>query len=812
MTAFTDTFAGSAGTQLDSDGSSPAWTKDSLSNAANTTVNGANKVQGSAGGGGELAPSTGSADHYAQFSVVNTSMASFVCLRMTNFNNYVGVRITGSKFEIWERSGGTYTGSAAIKSQTFAAAGVTASIGSVIKFMVSGTTYTLSCDGTALPGMTCTSSVNSTTQTCGIHNRFSELIVGQTWTSDAYAPPDAITINETAQKANQTLPQASAALSRTITFSGTYTGTAPTNVDVQLTNASGGAVVVAWTTLSSPSISGGVWSGTLTVSNTATYLLAQARETNNTAVTSSQTTKAFNVGPTILMIGQSLNARFWQNSARLTDVTTTNSSTTVSSATIGTNCGTNVLAGLSWTGTNIPGGTTVVSNSGNNVVLSAAATGSGTNLTNDVGLTPPSASSGTTRYQGDLPYPTSDAKHASELDVNTIANAEGGITLCNYLASGFSGGAMMLAYAVGSTRSKTWISPAGGNYTTTSGSSGLAGIGSDLDVVNWNNGQSDAVALSQSVGGTASGTGGVVRLTLSDTSMWVTGDTATVSGVGGTTEANGTWTITVVDSTHVELQGTTWANAWTSGGTFLCLDASTVTSNTTNIEAWCRGFRSTVAFGITPVGSDNGGGAVDACYDTVRQAQLNYIDTNASGYVFFGGLDLDFKRQDQFHLLPTERVRHAKRVVQAYLRYRGLSSSGYGPKITRVEWNGGTTVTVTVTHEAGTALRSKNLSSSGSSLTGFKVYGNGTLATISSTAFTQPNKIVLTLSSTPASPVKLSYLAGANPTITNPVYDDQAPQSDSDGLPLQPSRGTSGLITAVAGGLPLDVLSFGVAS
>lgn len=57
-----------------------------------------------------------------------------------------------------------------------------------------------------------------------------------------------------------------------------------------------------------------------------------------------------------------------------------------------------------------------------------------------------------------------------------------------------------------------------------------------------------------------------VRLTVSSTTGMTTGDTRTVFGVGGTTEANGTWVITVIDATHIDLQGTTFANLYTSGG------------------------------------------------------------------------------------------------------------------------------------------------------------------------------------------------------------------------------------------------------
>jgi hypothetical protein len=46
-----------------------------------------------------------------------------------------------------------------------------------------------------------------------------------------------------------------------------------------------------------------------------------------------------------------------------------------------------------------------------------------------------------------------------------------------------------------------------------------------------------------------------------------TGSTVTITGVGGTIEANGTWVITYVDPTHFTLNGSAYANPWISGGT-----------------------------------------------------------------------------------------------------------------------------------------------------------------------------------------------------------------------------------------------------
>ena len=67
--------------------------------------------------------------------------------------------------------------------------------------------------------------------------------------------------------------------------------------------------------------------------------------------------------------------------------------------------------------------------------------------------------------------------------------------------------------------------------------------------------------------GSAAGAGGVVRLKVDDTSRASSGDTCVVSGVGGTTEANGAWLFNVIDGQHIDLLGTVYANAWTSGGT-----------------------------------------------------------------------------------------------------------------------------------------------------------------------------------------------------------------------------------------------------
>lgn len=70
-----------------------------------------------------------------------------------------------------------------------------------------------------------------------------------------------------------------------------------------------------------------------------------------------------------------------------------------------------------------------------------------------------------------------------------------------------------------------------------------------------------------------------IRLTVSSTTGMTSGDVRIVSGIVGTTEANGTWTITVIDATHIDLQGTTFANLYTSGGIVVGAWDSTNTNN-----------------------------------------------------------------------------------------------------------------------------------------------------------------------------------------------------------------------------------------
>lgn len=89
-----------------------------------------------------------------------------------------------------------------------------------------------------------------------------------------------------------------------------------------------------------------------------------------------------------------------------------------------------------------------------------------------------------------------------------------------------------------------------------------------------------APQVQQAITGAANNGGGLIRLTVASTSGWATNDTKTVTSILGTTEANGTWLITVVDSTHIDLQNSTFAHAYMSGGSVYGVATGAVCFNT----------------------------------------------------------------------------------------------------------------------------------------------------------------------------------------------------------------------------------------
>jgi hypothetical protein len=66
--------------------------------------------------------------------------------------------------------------------------------------------------------------------------------------------------------------------------------------------------------------------------------------------------------------------------------------------------------------------------------------------------------------------------------------------------------------------------------------------------------------------GAANNGSGLIRITAA-THGFSTGQSVGIESVGGTTEANGSWTVTVITANTFDLQGSTFVNAYTAGGT-----------------------------------------------------------------------------------------------------------------------------------------------------------------------------------------------------------------------------------------------------
>jgi hypothetical protein len=69
------------------------------------------------------------------------------------------------------------------------------------------------------------------------------------------------------------------------------------------------------------------------------------------------------------------------------------------------------------------------------------------------------------------------------------------------------------------------------------------------------------------VTGAAAAPSGSIRLAVNATQGVSFGDQVNVSGVVGTTEANGTWSVNPIDATHFNLIGSVFVNPYVSGGT-----------------------------------------------------------------------------------------------------------------------------------------------------------------------------------------------------------------------------------------------------
>jgi hypothetical protein len=97
------------------------------------------------------------------------------------------------------------------------------------------------------------------------------------------------------------------------------------------------------------------------------------------------------------------------------------------------------------------------------------------------------------------------------------------------------------------------------------------------DFSDWKIGQDILTELSaigasgKTITGAANNGSGLIRIT-STAHGFSTNDRIEIASVVGTVEANGKWTVTVIDADNFDLVGSTFVNAYTSGGTATLLE------------------------------------------------------------------------------------------------------------------------------------------------------------------------------------------------------------------------------------------------
>lgn len=127
-----------------------------------------------------------------------------------------------------------------------------------------------------------------------------------------------------------------------------------------------------------------------------------------------------------------------------------------------------------------------------------------------------------------------------------------------------------------------WAGAASGTnqYTT-------AALPTDSSAAGWADGEviqasiaNAATAANINVSGAANNGSGLIRLTVASTATLTTGQQVYIASVGGTIEANGIQTVTVINATTLDLQGTTFVNTYSNSSGRINVLSLTVTGKT----------------------------------------------------------------------------------------------------------------------------------------------------------------------------------------------------------------------------------------
>lgn len=135
----------------------------------------------------------------------------------------------------------------------------------------------------------------------------------------ASAPGNATGQTGTVATPGTVINRAAGSNSRTVVLSGTYTGSVPSSIDVQLTYAPAckvatpGNVFKAWTQLTAFTAGGGTWTGSVSVGLCDDWVVGQVRDHFTNAVVSNTQVNFWGVGVNVWMSGQSNLAKLIQS-------------------------------------------------------------------------------------------------------------------------------------------------------------------------------------------------------------------------------------------------------------------------------------------------------------------------------------------------------------------------------------------------------------------------------------------------------------------------------------------------------------------
>jgi hypothetical protein len=192
---------------------------------------------------------------------------------------------------------------------------------------------------------------------------------------------------------------------------------------------------------------------------------------------------------------------------------------------------------------------------------------------------------------------------------------------------------------------------------------------------------------------------------------------------------------------------------------------------TTLIGNYRQDLYATIPIFICQLGTisiEGGDPRTDADVQAVRNAQHD-LDNGAN--IFMAATAMDQPRIDDVHYITSGLNAIGGRMAQTIKYYLGATSYYRGPAITSAAFVGNlSTVDVQIAHRGGNDI------SPASGITGFSVFSNGSLVSITSARRAGVDRIRLTLASAipQGATVKLRYLWGSAPDVTALVKDNSS--------------------------------------